>query len=140
LSCGFNWSSQHLNLLKKSHETVYRSLCVQTRAVLKTELQDCLRIPRAIRRSRHETQKGLKLHKIKDAIPISERPPEVEDRAASGHWQGYARKGRKQGHTKRHHGPYQTGTQAAQGVVSVACMGSWAPQVHHRHKDRRLFL
>jgi IS30 family transposase len=71
-----------------SHETIYRSLYVQTRGVLKKELQDCLRSPRAIRRSRHATQKGLKLRKIKDAIPISERPPEVEDRAVPGHWEG----------------------------------------------------
>ena len=71
-----------------SHETIYRSLYVQTRGVLKKELQECLRSPRAIRRSRHATQKGLKLRKIKDAIPISERPSEVEDRAVPGHWEG----------------------------------------------------
>lgn len=71
-----------------SHETIYRSLYVQTRGVLKKELQECLRSPRAIRRSRHATQKGLKLRKIKDAISISERPPEVEDRAVPGHWEG----------------------------------------------------
>ncbi len=70
-----------------SHETIYRSLYVQTRGVLKKELQDCLRSPRAIRRSRHATQKGLKLRKIKDAVPISERPPEIEDRAVPGHWE-----------------------------------------------------
>ena len=71
-----------------SHETIYRSLYVQTRGVLKKELQECLRSPRAIRRSRHATQKGLKLRKIKDAVPISERPPEIEDRAVPGHWEG----------------------------------------------------
>jgi hypothetical protein len=69
-----------------SHETIYRSLYVQTRGVLKKELQNFLRSPRAIRRSRHATQKGLKLRKIKDAISISERPAEVEDRAVPGHW------------------------------------------------------
>ena len=71
-----------------SHETIYRSLYVQARGVLKKELQECLRSPRAIRRSRHATQKGLKLRKIKGAVPISERPPEVEDRAVPGHWEG----------------------------------------------------
>lgn len=71
-----------------SHETIYRSLYVQTRGVLKKELQQCLRSPRAMRRSRHATQKGLKLRKIKDAVPISERPPEIEDRAVPGHWEG----------------------------------------------------
>jgi IS30 family transposase len=68
-----------------SHETIYRSLYVQTRGVLKKELQECLRSPRAIRRSRHATQKGLELRKIKNAISISERPAEVEDRAVRGH-------------------------------------------------------
>ncbi len=93
------WSPQHIaGWLKRkhpdeeqhrvSHETIYRSLYVQTRGVLKKELQDCLRSPRAIRRSRHATQKGLKLRKIKDAVPISERAPEIEDRAVPGHWEG----------------------------------------------------
>ncbi|MBV1886618.1 MAG: IS30 family transposase [Parvibaculaceae bacterium] len=71
-----------------SHETIYRSLYVQTRGVLKKELQECLRSPRAIRRSRHATQKGLELRKIKNAVSISERPAEVEDRAVPGHWEG----------------------------------------------------
>ncbi len=79
-------SDEELN--RVSHETIYRSLYVQTRGVLKKELQECLRSPRAIRRSRHATQKGLKLRKIKDAIPISERPAEIEDRAVPGHWEG----------------------------------------------------
>lgn len=74
--------------LRVSHETIYRSLYVQTRGVLKKELQECLRSARAIRRSRHATQKGLKLRKIKGAVPISARPPEVEDRAVPGHWEG----------------------------------------------------
>ena len=68
-----------------SHETIYRSLYVQARGVLKKELQACLRSPRAIRRSRHATQKDLELRKIKNAVSISERPPEVEDRAVPGH-------------------------------------------------------
>jgi len=71
-----------------SHETIYRSLYVQTPGVLKKELQECLRSPRAIRRSRYASQKGLKLRKIKGAVPISERPAEIEDRAISGHWEG----------------------------------------------------
>lgn len=71
-----------------SHETIYRSLYVQIRGVLKKALQQCLRSPRAIRRSRHATQEGLKQRKIKVAVPISERPPEIEDRAGPGHWDG----------------------------------------------------
>ena len=68
--------------------TIYRSLYVQTRGVLKKELQECLRSRRAIRRSRHATQKGIELRKIKNAVSISERPAEVEDRAVPGHWEG----------------------------------------------------
>ena len=70
-----------------SHETIYRSLYVQTRGVLKKELQECLRSPRAIRRSKHATQKVPK-RIIKDAVSISDRPPEIEDRAVPGHWEG----------------------------------------------------
>ncbi|WP_236939951.1 hypothetical protein [Falsihalocynthiibacter arcticus] len=66
-----------------SHETIYRSLYVHTRGVMKKELQECLRSPRAIRPSRHATQKGLELRK--NAVSISERPAEAEDRAVPGH-------------------------------------------------------
>jgi IS30 family transposase len=56
---------------------------------LEKELQECLRSPRAIRSSWHTTQKGLELSKIQNAVSISERPAEVEDRAVPGHWEGY---------------------------------------------------
>ena len=44
-----------------SHETIYRSLFIQARGVLKKELLSHLRSPRAIRRSRHASlkHKGL---------------------------------------------------------------------------------
>jgi len=71
-----------------SHETIYRSLFIQTRGVLKKELQQYLRTQRAIRRSKHASLKRDGLGKIKDAISISERPPSVEDRAVPGHWEG----------------------------------------------------
>ena len=41
-----------------SHETLYRSLFIQARGVLKKELQQCLRSQRAIRRSRHASLKN----------------------------------------------------------------------------------
>lgn len=132
---------------RASHETIYRSLFAQTHGILKKELQECLGSPRAIRRSRHATQKGLKLRKTKDAIPISERPREVEDRAVPGHWERdlivgsnnsyiatlvkrHSRfvmraKGRKQGHAKRHRSPDQAGVQAAQRTVQIADLGPW---------------
>ena len=71
-----------------SHETIYRSLFIQTRGVLKKELQAHLRATRSIRRSRHATLKRSGLGKFNDAVSIQERPPEVEDRAVPGHWEG----------------------------------------------------
>ena len=71
-----------------SHETIYRSLYVQARGVLKKELQLHLRTRRPVRRSRHATQKTGVRGQITDAISISERPASVEDRAVPGHWEG----------------------------------------------------
>jgi IS30 family transposase len=71
-----------------SHETIYRSLFVQARGVLKKELLQYLRSKRTIRRSRHASLKRDGLGQIKDAISISERPASVEDRAVPGHWEG----------------------------------------------------
>lgn len=71
-----------------SHETIYRSLFIQTRGVLKKELQAHLRATRSIRRSRHATLKRSGLGKFNDAVSIRERPAEVEDRAVPGHWEG----------------------------------------------------
>ena len=71
-----------------SHETIYRSLFVQARGVLKKDLQAHLRSGRAIRRSRHASGKGDQRGSIVDAISIRERPASVEDRAVPGHWEG----------------------------------------------------
>ncbi|MBR59535.1 MAG: IS30 family transposase [Myxococcales bacterium] len=71
-----------------SHETIYRSLFVQARGVLKKELQQYLRSKRTIRRSKHATQKGSDHGQIKDMISIRERPASAEDRAVPGHWEG----------------------------------------------------
>jgi len=71
-----------------SHETIYKTLFIQTRGALKKELQQCLRSGRAVRRSRTSSLKGKGLGKIPNAIPISERPPEASDRAIPGHWEG----------------------------------------------------
>jgi IS30 family transposase len=71
-----------------SHETIYRSLFIQARGVLKTELLQHLRARRTIRRSRHASMKQSGLGQIKDAVSISERPATVEDRAVPGHWEG----------------------------------------------------
>ncbi len=71
-----------------SHETIYRSLFVQARGVLKKELMQHLRSKRTIRRSRHASLKRDGLGQIKDAVSIRERPACVEDRAVPGHWEG----------------------------------------------------
>ncbi|MGF6957587.1 IS30 family transposase [Paraburkholderia youngii] len=71
-----------------SHETIYRSLFIQARGALKKELLEHLRRTRAMRRSRHHTQKTDDHGRIRDAISISERPATVEDRAVPGHWEG----------------------------------------------------
>lgn len=71
-----------------SHETIYRSLFVQARGVLKKDLQAHLRSGRAIRRSRHASGKGDARGSLADMISIRERPASVEDRAVPGHWEG----------------------------------------------------
>ena len=71
-----------------SHETIYRSLFIQARGVLKKELLEHLRRTRAMRRSRHHTQKTDNHGRILDTVSISERPAEVDDRAVPGHWEG----------------------------------------------------
>ena len=74
--------------LRVSHETIYRSLFIQARGVLKKELMDHLRSKRRMRRSRHATVSGQSRGQIVEAISIRERPAEVEDRAIPGHWEG----------------------------------------------------
>ena len=71
-----------------SHETIYRSLFIQARGALNKELLQHLRRTRAMRRSRHHTQKSDNHGKITDTVSISERPASVDDRAVPGHWEG----------------------------------------------------
>ncbi len=71
-----------------SHETIYKSLFIQARGALKKELLQHLRKTRAMRRSRHHTQKTDNHGRITNAVSIRERPAEVADRAVPGHWEG----------------------------------------------------
>ena len=70
-----------------SHETIYRSLFIQARGVLKKELFAHLRAKRTIRRSKRASLKRNGLGQIKNAVSISERPASIEDRAVPGHWE-----------------------------------------------------
>jgi IS30 family transposase len=74
--------------MRISHETIYRSLFIQARGVLKKELQDHLRSRRVMRRSKKADTAGQQRGRIIDAVSIRERPAEVEDRAIPGHWEG----------------------------------------------------
>jgi IS30 family transposase len=71
-----------------SHETIYRTLFIQARGALKKELLQHLRRTRAMRRSRHHTQKTPDHGRITNTVSIRERPAEAEDRAVPGHWEG----------------------------------------------------
>ncbi len=74
--------------LQISHETIYRSLFIQARGVLKAELMKHLRTRRVMRRSKKASAKGQPRGQIIDAVSIHERPTEVQDRADPGHWEG----------------------------------------------------
>jgi IS30 family transposase len=74
--------------MRLSHETIYRALYVQTRGSLKRELTQHLRRGRSKRYARSQSSKRQGQGKITEMVMISERPPEVEDRAVPGHWEG----------------------------------------------------
>ena len=99
MKLGLNWSPEQIaGWLKRahpgagsyqvSHETIYRSLFVQARGVLKKELLQHLRSKRTIRRSKEARRKGVGRGQITDMVSIRERPASVEDRAVPGHWEG----------------------------------------------------
>ena len=81
-----------------SHETIYKSLFVQARGVLKKELISRLRTRRLMRRGKSSTTRGQPRGQIVDAVSIRQRPVEVEDRAIPGHWEGDLLAGGKNSH------------------------------------------
>ena len=73
--------------MRISHEAIYQALYVQGRGALRRELVACLRTGRALRVPRARTQaRGKKF--VTAEVMISERPPEADDRAVPGHWEG----------------------------------------------------
>ena len=74
--------------LRVSHESIYRSLFVQARGVLKKELLGHLRAARHMRQPKGGTTPSRPHGQIVDMVSIRERPAEVEDRAVPGHWEG----------------------------------------------------
>jgi len=72
--------------MRVSPETIYQSLYVQSRGALRRDLAVCLRTGRALRRPSRKV--GQRKNRIPNMINISERPPEVEDRAVPGNWEG----------------------------------------------------
>jgi IS30 family transposase len=84
--------------MRVSHETIYRSLFIQARGVLKKELIGHLRTKRSMRRPHRVTTHHEKRGRIADAVSIRERPAEAEDRAVPGHWEGDLISGSKNSH------------------------------------------
>lgn len=78
--------------MRVSHETIYRTLYIQARGALKVELKDYLRTKRRFRQSR-SNNRGAPRGQIRDAVPITDRPADVEDRSVPGHWEGDLIKG-----------------------------------------------
>jgi IS30 family transposase len=73
--------------MRVSHEAIYQALYIQGRGALRRELTACLRTGRTLRvpRARSRTTKRSF---VTPEIMISERPPEADDRAIPGHWEG----------------------------------------------------
>jgi|SRR6185436_13402836 len=74
--------------MQVSHETIYRTLFVQSRGALKRELLQHLRREHRFRHARAATRIGHRQGRIIDAVSIRERPADVADRAVPGHWEG----------------------------------------------------
>ena len=92
-----NWSPEQISRFLKeeypgelsmqvSHETIYFSLYLQGRGLLRKELTKHLRRRHQIRQPKKRSTD--RAPHIKDMINISQRPAEAADRAVPGHWEG----------------------------------------------------
>jgi len=106
---GVDWSPEQISgwlvgtypdddTLRVSPETIYRSLFIQARGVLKKELVAHLRRVRTMRSSKHASRAGQGRGGIVDAVSIRERPAEAADRAVPGHWEGDLIRGSRNTH------------------------------------------
>lgn len=104
-----NWSPQQISgwlrrryrgrpSMQVSHETIYRSLFIQARGVLKRELLRHLRAGHRYRLRRGTRRRMLAPEPIPAAVSIRERPAEAADRAVPGHWEGDLITGRHNSH------------------------------------------
>jgi IS30 family transposase len=73
--------------MRISHEAIYQSLYIQGRGALKRELVSYLRTGRALRTPRARAQAKAWAH-VSEEVMISNRPPQADDRAVPGHWEG----------------------------------------------------
>jgi len=73
--------------MRISHEAIYQALYIEGRGALRRELVACLRTGRALRVPRARAQQRARGH-VTDEVRISQRPPEADDRAVPGHWEG----------------------------------------------------
>lgn len=85
IAIGLQHAFAHDDSMRVSHETIYRSLFIQARNVLKKELLGHLRRGGFMRRPRAHPGAHPA---IVDGISIHQRPAEIEDRAVPGHWEG----------------------------------------------------
>jgi len=72
--------------MRVSHEAICQALYVQGPGALRRELVTCLRTGRALRVPRTRTHRGKAF--VSAEVMITERPPEANDRAVPGHWEG----------------------------------------------------
>jgi len=73
--------------MRISHETIYQAIYIRPRGELRRQLRAHLRTGRTGRRRRN-TRQAQTVGKIIGAVPIGERPAEVEGRLLPGHYEG----------------------------------------------------